>query len=110
TPFCATIRGFEFLKGSFPRMRRGGPRTARMKGVLAALLLTLPLAGVPGVALALDAIAMDDAHRVIDLTPFVETYETEGRLTIEPPENGNADVEADPEAGEVDESLLEDGS
>src|SRR5690606_23965408 len=93
-------------------MRRGGPRTARMKGALAALLLTLPLAGLPGAARALDAIAMDDAHPVIDLTPFVETYAAEGRLTIEPPDNGSASVEADPEAdaGEIDEALLEDGS
>ncbi len=81
-----------------------------MRGALAALLLTLPIAGLPGAAHALDAIAMDDAHPVIDLTPYVETYEAEGRLTIEPPQNGSADVEADPEAEDVDESELEDGS
>lgn len=81
---------------------------ARMKGALAALALTLALA--PGAARALDAIAMDDRHPVIDLTPFVEDFEAEGRLTIEPPENGSADVETDPGAEEIDESQLEEGS
>ena len=42
-------------------MRRGGPRTARMRGALAAHLLTLPIAGLPGAAHAPGPIAADDA-------------------------------------------------
>ncbi|MEW6092187.1 MAG: hypothetical protein AB1647_14810, partial [Pseudomonadota bacterium] len=82
-----------------------------MKGALAALLLTIGLGH--GAAQALDAIAMDDPHPVIDISPFVETYEADGRrLIIEPPANGMAAIgnEDAAEAGEVDHGALEDGT
>lgn len=92
-------------------MRLGGHGAARMKGALAALLLTVGLGA--SAAHALDAIAMDDPHPVIDLSPFVESYEADGRrLTIEPPANGEAAIESEDAAGAgaVDEGALEDGS
>ncbi len=92
-------------------MRQGGHGAARMKGALAALLLTLGMD--TGVAQALDAMAMDDAHPVIDISPFVESYEVDGRrLTIEPPVNGAAEIDSEEaaEVGAADEGALEDGS
>ena len=92
-------------------MRLGGQVAARMKGALVALMLTAGLGA--GAANALDAIAMDDPHPVIDLSPFVERYAADGRrLTIEPPENGAAQVESEAAAGadEVDIGELEDGT
>ena len=92
-------------------MRLGGQVAARMKCALAALLLTVGLGA--GAASALDAIAMDDPHPVIDISPFVESYEADGRrLTIEPPANGEADIESEAAAGaaEVDIGALEDGT
>lgn len=92
-------------------MRQGGQRAVRMKGALAALLLTIGMGA--GSAHALDAIAMDDPHPVIDISPFVESYEADGRrLIIEPPANGAAAIGSEDaaSAGELDEGALEDGT
>ncbi len=92
-------------------MRRGVRGSVRGTIALAAMLLTFALGS--GAAEALDAIAMDDNHPVIDLSPFVETHEAAGqRLTIEPPSNGAADIgsEALEEAEELDLSSLDDGT
>lgn len=92
-------------------MRLGGHGPARMTCAIAALLLTFGLGA--GAARALDAVAMDDPHPVIDLSPFVESHKADGRrLTIEPPSNGQASVEVEDagEAQEIDEDALEDGT
>src|SRR5690554_6192613 len=92
-------------------MRRGVRGSVRGTIALAAMLLTFALGS--GAAEALDAIAMDDNHPVIDLSPFVETHEAAGqRLTIEPPSNGAADIgsESLEEAEELDLSSLDDGT
>ncbi|MDP1626736.1 MAG: EAL domain-containing protein [Parvibaculum sp.] len=91
-------------------MRRGGPMKARMAHALAALALALPMALAPMTARALDAVAMDDARPVIDLTPYVENYAAAGRrLTIEPPSNGAAEIGSglDEDGGE---GAMEDGA
>ncbi|WP_293343660.1 EAL domain-containing protein [Parvibaculum sp.] len=84
----------------------------RMKGASAALALALGLLFVPE-AKALDAVAMDDAHPVIDLTPYVHDYSASGtKLTIEPPAIGEDAIAAEtfPEGEAVEEGELEDGS
>jgi len=98
-------------------MRRGGQMMACMRRAPAALALALGLALAPAAAKALDAVAMDDAHPVVDLTPFVHSYPASGtKLTIEPPANGSGEVAVEPlpedEAAleEMGESELDDGS
>ncbi|MEQ8267214.1 MAG: EAL domain-containing protein [Parvibaculum sp.] len=80
----------------------------RARRALAALAFALPVALAPAGARALDAIAMDDEHAVIDITPFVQTYAASlHKLTIEPPVyDDGSDVEGLPE-GEGDALVLE---
>ncbi|PKQ07362.1 MAG: sensor domain-containing phosphodiesterase [Alphaproteobacteria bacterium HGW-Alphaproteobacteria-12] len=106
-------------------MRRGGLMTARTAGALAAFVLALPMVMLaPAAARALDAVAMDDAHSVIDLTPYVETYDAAGgKLAIEAPEDGapsimeegldsdnGSDAEPGADTPEPEEDPLDDGS
>ncbi|WP_421861942.1 PAS domain-containing protein [Parvibaculum sp.] len=86
---------------------------ARMIGARAALALAFGLLMLPGAAKALDAVAMDDAHPVIDLTPYVHNYSASGKkLTIEPPASGENEIAAETLADDepVEEGELEDGS
>lgn len=82
--------------------------TARARRALAALAFALPVALAPAGARALDAIAMDDEHAVIDITPFVQTYAASlPKLTIEPPVyDDGSDVEGLPD-GDRDALVLE---
>ncbi|MAM95548.1 MAG: sensor domain-containing phosphodiesterase [Parvibaculum sp.] len=94
-------------------MRRGGQMKARRKGARAALALAFGLLLLPGAAKALDAVAMDDAHPVVDLTPYVHNYSASGKkLTIEPPASGEDEIAAETlsEGEPVEEGELEDGS
>ena len=83
---------------------------ARMRGAFAAIVLAVAM---PGTALALDAVALDDPAPAVDLTPHAERYKADGRrLTIEPPLTGSAEITSEFEDGadEIDEGELADGT
>jgi diguanylate cyclase (GGDEF)-like protein/PAS domain S-box-containing protein len=69
-------------------MRLGGLWGVRAVGALTVLFLALS----PRAASALDAVVLDDHRPVVNLTPFMERYEEQGRkLTIEAPDQGASD-------------------
>jgi diguanylate cyclase (GGDEF)-like protein/PAS domain S-box-containing protein len=82
-------------------MGRGGLPGARIRTArLAIFFLAASLAAIwPSFSHALDAVVLDDARPVVDLTRFLERYEESGRkLTIEAPDNGPADQDLSPPA------------
>lgn len=90
-------------------MRRIGRSRAlalSVAGALATCLLTFVTS-----AQALDAIVMDDDRAVVDLTPFAETYHEKGQtLTIEAPDAGASDQDANAGSTPDDKAAASDDS